>query len=238
MDGFNRMYLCFLKNKNMETTKTSETLLDNAKVAEKWFNDASTSMMDLFNKQLNLTTGYYSNLLNSTFSNTKDWGVNQGFIDNFLGGNSTKWLTPFNTFSSNNNSSYFFSTFDKMYKQIVESNRHFFTEFNNQLKTNEIDWNSINKEYKETMDRRIESSRKILSSITDSYSKQLHFTLDMEKNMFEELNNQFNSVMRQNQKMLSDFLNTYQNAFNGEEIKSKEAEIPENKKRTSVPVVA
>lgn len=222
----------------METTKTSETLLDNAKVAEKWFNDASTTMMDLFNKQLNLTTGFYSNLLNSTFSSTKGWGVNQGFIDNFLGGNSTKWLTPFNAFSSSNNSSYFFSAFDKMYKQMLDSNRQFFNEFNNQIKTNEIDWNLINKEYKETIDRRIESSRKILSSITDSYNKQLHFTLDMEKNMVEEFNNQFNSVMKQNQKMFSDLLHTYQNAFNGEDRKSKEAEAPENKKRTSVPVVA
>ena len=68
----------------METTKTNEALLDNAKVAERWFNDTSSSMMDLFNKQLNLTTGFYSNLLNSTFGNSKGWGVNQGFIDNFL----------------------------------------------------------------------------------------------------------------------------------------------------------
>ena len=49
----------------METTKTNEALLDNAKVAERWFNDTSSSMMDLFNKQLNLTTGFYSNLLKS-----------------------------------------------------------------------------------------------------------------------------------------------------------------------------
>ena len=222
----------------METTKTNEALLDNAKVAERWFNDTSSSMMDLFNKQLNLTTGFYSNLLNSTFGNSKGWGVNQGFIDNFLNGNSTKWLSPVSSFSTNNGSSNFFSSYDKMYKQLLESNRHFLSAFSNQVKSNDIDWNSINKDYKETIDRRIESSRKILSSMTDSYNKQLHFTLDMEKNMFEELNNQFNSVMKQNQKLFSDMLQNYQSSFDTEDKKNRETENSENKKRTNIPVVA
>ena len=74
--------------------------------------------------------------------------------------------------------------------------------------------------------------------MTDSYNKQLHFTLDMEKNMFEELNNQFNSVMKQNQKLFSDMLQNYQSSFDTEDKKNRETENSENKKRTNIPVVA
>ena len=56
----------------MEATKTNkETVIDGAKVSEKWFTETSEAMMNLYNKQLQYTTGLYDNFTHMFFGNNK-----------------------------------------------------------------------------------------------------------------------------------------------------------------------
>ena len=75
----------------METTKTSDTLLESAKMAEKWMNESSAAVMEIYNKQLNLASGYYTNYINSIWSNGKVPGGSQQFLDNYFGNKMAKF---------------------------------------------------------------------------------------------------------------------------------------------------
>jgi hypothetical protein len=223
----------------METIKSNGAVTDNAKMSEKWFTEANNAMMEIYNKQINLASGIYSNLLNSTLGNSKNWSGNSFSNDNMLSNSFSKlFWNPANNFSGVNNSTNLFSSFDKMYKQLLESNHHFLNEYSNQIKNSENDWNTINKEYKDTFDRRVESSRKILTTISEVYNKQFNFALDSEKSLFEEMHNQLNMLMKQNQKWWKDALEKAETASEAEDKKSKEPYAYENKKRATIPVVA
>lgn len=223
----------------METTKSNGAVTDNAKMAEKWFTDANNTMMEIYNKQINLASSFYSNLLNSTLGNNKNWNGNSFSNDNMLSGNFSKFFwSPVSNFYGINNSSNLFSAYDKMYKQLLESNHYFLNEYSNQITNSEINWNTINKEYKDTFDRRVDSSRKMLTTISEVYNKQLNFALDSEKNLFEEIHDQFNMLIKQNQKWLKDLIETSEKVFDSDDKKHKESFANENKKRTTIPVVA
>ena len=223
----------------METTKSNGAVTDHANVTEKWFTEANNAMMEIYNKQINLASGFYSNLLNSTLGNNKNWNGNSFSNDNMLSGNFSKlFWNPASNFSGINNSTHVFSAFDKMYKQLVESNQHFLNTYSNQMNNSANDWDMINKEYKETFDRRVESSRKILTTISEVYNKQFNFALDSEKSLFEEMHNQLNMLMKQNQKWWKDAIEKPETTFAADDKKNKEPFAYENKKRAIIPVVA
>jgi hypothetical protein len=195
----------------METTNTNHTPKEGSKVTEKIFNDSGSTMVEFYNKQLNLVTGFYSNLLKS-------------FVDNPSALNESSFPNPFLQPSGN------------MYKQMFEFNRNLLSAFTNQINNNEIDMEGINKNYQETIGSRIEASRKIFKSLSEACSNKMDFSIETNKKLMEEISSQFNLVIKQNQKFWADVLGTYQPPVKGEEKKSKEANPIENKKRSSTPV--
>lgn len=228
-----------LKNKKMETTKTNEAFIESVKMAEKWFSDTNATMTDIYNKQLSLTTGYYNNLFNSIINSSKGWSDNK-IADSFFRSDITKWFSI--PFKNDGNSSFFsnpsLSLFDTMYKQMIEYNQNLITNFNNQIKNSDTNWDSINKEYMETVEKRLDASMKILNSLSEGYMKELDSTMGNNKKIINDINEQFNSVIKQNQKFLSEFLNKSQMSFDAEDKKTKESSIVSNKKQSNVLVTS
>src|ERR1700722_15613533 len=68
----------------------SEKLNESTKAFEKGFSDANTNMMDMYNKQLHMMTGFYNNFLNPIMGNNKDWNLGQGVGNNVFNGDLTK----------------------------------------------------------------------------------------------------------------------------------------------------
>ena len=129
----------------METTNTNHTATQDGTVAEKMINNTTKEMMEAYNKQLNLTTGFYTNFFNSVMGNNKSWNGNMGSANSFLNNDLTKLFSvPFN----GNGSSFsnpFSTPFDKLYKQMMEYNSNMFSNLSNGIKSN-TDWSTISKE--------------------------------------------------------------------------------------------
>lgn len=223
----------------METTKTNEAFIESVKIAEKWFSDTNSKIMEIYNKQLNLTTGFYNNMFNSLISNNKGWKDSQ-MTDSFLKNDISKWFPI--SFSGNGNSTNLSnplqSLFENMYKQMTEYNQNILANFNSQVKNSDTNWDMISKEYIETVQKRMDASMKILNSISEGYIKELDSTMGNNKKLIDEINEQFNSVIKQNQKFWSEALKPNQMSVDQEDKKSKESNPIVSKKKFNALVVS
>jgi hypothetical protein len=223
----------------METTKTNGAFIESVKMAEKWFSDTNATMMEIYNKQLNLTTGYYNNMFNSLINNNKGWKDGQ-MTDSFLKNDVSKWFPI--SFSGNGNSTNLSnplqSLFDTMYKQMTEYNQNILANFNSQFNNSNTNWDTVSKEYKETVEKRLDASKKILNSISEGYMKELDSTMGNNKKLIDEINEQFNSVIKQNQKFWSEALKPNQMSVDQEDKKSKESNPIVSKKQSNSLVVS
>lgn len=221
----------------MEATKTSnETVIESAKMSEKWLTEISEAMMSVYNKQLQFSTEIYENFSNMLFGNTKGWGERKNFSDMFLNSDLAKW--PGTSFTeTSGNSNVFMASFDKIYKQTLEYNRNFLASLNSAMKNNQVDWSKTNAEYLKTMEMQFEISKKTIVSLSETSNRQLDLSIEANKQLMERLNVQLNSLMKQNQKLWGDFESTQHEPANGEDNKNKESNKTETKKKWNVPVV-
>jgi hypothetical protein len=213
----------------METTKTSnETLNESEKLIEKLFSNTNTAMIDMYKKQVDMTTSFYSNLFNSTFGNSTGLNQNSGFPNMFS--------NPFNNFSQNNFQNPFLATIDKTIKQIMEFNQNLFSVLTNGFEKRRIDFGAISEEYKETINVGVEATKEIHNIISKAFNEKLESSMEIDKKATEEISNQLNLVTKQNQKLWTDFFKTYQTPLKNEEKISKEPILSENKKSSNTAV--
>lgn len=219
----------------METTKKNEPLTESAKIAEKWFSDVNSIMMDIYKNQFNRSSGFYSGFFNTIWGNNNGWGGNKDVADMFFSNNLMKlFLSPFSVGVTSFTSPYL-ATVDKMFKQMVEYNQNMFSFFSNEMKNSELDWNAISKEYKETVEYRFEATKAIVDNIAQTMEKQQKHSVEAHKKMVEEITHELNSVMKRNQKFWAYMVQMNQAATNNEK-KGKENgqnhNHSETKKRT------
>jgi hypothetical protein len=219
----------------METKKTNnEAVNDNAKVSEKWMNTATETMMDVYNKQLQFTTKLYDNFFNTVLGSNKGSGERKNVSDIFLNSDLAKW--PGSMFNgSERGSTPFLASIDDIYKKMLEYNRNLMSSLQN-IKAYQIDWSGVNDGYLKIIETQLEASKKIASSLSETYNKQMDFSIEVNKKLMEEINNQLISLAKQNQKMMTEFLKTQQTSTSGEEKKEKESNPSENKKKWEAPV--
>lgn len=222
----------------METTKTSDTLLESARMAEKWMNESSAAMMDIYNKQLNLATGFYNNYINSMWSNVKPSSSGQEFMDNYFGSKMAKsFWTPYNALYGNGDSSPFLSSFDKMQKQYMDFGRSLYNDMTDRMRISDLDWSSIGNEYKGIWDKRLDATKKTMNAMFETYQKQMNFTMDTGREMMNEMNNQFNSIYRQNQKNWTEMMQPTTASPIVPATKVKEPAFAESKKHSNIAVM-
>jgi hypothetical protein len=223
----------------METTQANnDTLLEGVKISEKWFNNLNAAMMDIYNKQLKLTTGYYTNFLNSALGGNNSQNKMTNPFNMFFNTDTTKafWFPFGNDGAAFTNP--FLHSFDKAYKDMLEYNRNLLTVLNSELKNNVSDWSKVRQEYREFMEKQIEVSKKIVDSMAEAFDKQGNFSTQLYKEAVEKINHQMDSVIKQDQDFLTNVLNTVQNASVGDEKKTKESVANDTKKKTNAVISA
>jgi len=218
----------------METTKTNnESLNEGAKVIEKLFNDSSTAMMDIYKKQMDFATGFYSNLFNSSMSNINGFGQNSGISNMFANMDMSKWFTnPTADLSANNLQNTLLVSMDKTMKQVMEINQKILSAFTNGIQSNGATSESMSEEYKKLLEARLKDSKEMVNTITEAFNKQLESSLITNKKTMEEITNQFSLAMKQNQKLWADMLNMHQTSPVSDEIKEKVVSSNESKIRS------
>ena len=221
----------------METTKSkNETLNEGAKVIEKLLNNTNSVMTDMYKKQMEVATGFYNNLLNSGLGHNNPWSQNTAIQNMFPSMDTSKWFAnPLTNFSTGNMQNQFVAPMENGMKQMMEFNQNLISAFTNGIDNNKTNLGTIGEEYKETINSRFEASKEILNSISEAFNKQSESTLEMNQKTVNEISDQFNKVMKQNQKLWSDMLSTWQGTLNNEE-KTKEPVSNEIKKRPNVSV--
>ena len=159
----------------METTANTaqDTILEGTKTANKWINDATNSMIEMYKKQLNVATNFYSNFFNLfTDENKNFFNPAKSFTDLFSGNNNggMKFMAnPFTSLGSNGSTSNPLSSMmEKMFKQINEFNQNLAGAFNKQLESGNVDMNAINEKYQRLTESRVEAIKKITNSISKS----------------------------------------------------------------------
>ena len=221
----------------METTNTNHTEQNGTNTAEKMMNDTSKGMMDMFTKNLNLVSGYYSNLFNSFSNGNKGLTNNNGSSTNFMNYDLTKLFSnPFggmgNSFSNQS-----LPVFNSLYQQMMDYNNNLFSALSKGSNTT-TDWSEIGKKQEAMIGNRLEATKNMRRSIIEAYTKQLDSVNESSKKMIEETTNQFNLLMKQNQKLWVDMFAMFQTPQKAEEKIAKDTLVKEPivsdlKKRTT-----
>ena len=213
----------------METTKTnSEALNEGAKVIEKLFNDNASSMMDVYKKQMDLSVGFYNNLLNS--SNGNGLGQNGGIHNMFSNTDMTKWfINPFANLSAASMQNPMLTSIDKTMKQAMDINQKILSLFTNGIQSKGTNSESMSDEYKKRLEDRLKDSKEMLNTITEAFNKKLDSSMANNKKTMEEMTNQFSLALKQNQKLWADMLSTHQTVLENSEKKEKEVILNESK---------
>ncbi len=221
----------------METTNStpnSEKLLENAKNANKWTSDAVASMMDVYKKQFDVMSGFYSNLFNSfSGENKNNLNPTKNFTDLFFNNSSLKSLyTPFSSLGMNGGFSNPFSNpFNNMFIQMKDYNQNLLGAFTKQFETGGIDSQSITDKYKKTIEKEIEASKHLMSSLSEAYNKRLEFSITESKKIQDEMNNQLKSMFEINQQFWAELFNTVKQEVVVDKF-SKDGAATENKKQS------
>ena len=217
----------------METNSNHSTN-DGAKTAEKMLNESSKEIINFYTNQLNIATGFYKNLFESFSTVNKGWNNTPDFSNGFLNNGLTKaFAMPFNGMN-NNFTNPFLPTFDNLYKQMTDYSTTLFINVTNSLKGS-ADISEISKKYEDAINTRTEASKNLFKTAIDAYNKQVDFFIENNKKAMEEMSNQFNVMLKQNQKFWSDLMTSTQAPINSAEKVVKDSIIPEIKKRTPVP---
>ena len=221
----------------METTtfgKTNEKLYETAEAASKGFNEINSTIMDVYNKQLNLASSFYSNLFNSfPWINKNVWNANMDFSKSFGADGASKLFNPFSWFKT---SDYFGDFFkpqsEELLKKTIEFNNNWFAELQKQFKIMQMNWVELSEKTQEIMEEEWKATYSSINSLIETYNKQADFSIESSRKFMEKINNQFDLAAKQSEKFWSDILKTTQ-PFDRTEKESEQLQ-PLSKKQSKV----
>lgn len=182
------------------STNANETLQESTKMINQWINEVTSSMTDLYKKQLNLVTGFYSNLFTSLYGENTNamWNPMKNYADLFFNNQMKSRLTPFGNFGTSAN------PFEKTIQQITEYNQNLFNSFTKKVDNGNIDWASINEKYQQTIEKEFEASQKLVKTLIESYNKRMENTMEINKDLQKEFNAQLSELFNLNKQLWSD----------------------------------
>lgn len=224
----------------METTNANHNEQSNSKTAEKMMNDTSKSIMDMYTKNINLVTNFYSNLFNSFSNGNKGFNNNYGTSNNYMNNDFAKLFSNSYSGMGNGFSPQTLPTFSNIYQQMIDYNTNLFSMLGKGMNTS-INWNELGTKEEALIENRLEAIKNMRHSVIESYNKQLDNANENNKKMIQETTDQFNLLMKQNQKLWSDIFSMNQTPAKAEEkiVKDpiiKDPIINEVKKRSNFTV--
>ncbi len=217
------------------THNTQDTILEGTRSANKWITDSTNAMMELYKKQLNVATGFYSNLFNMFSDENKNiFNPAKNFADMFSNNNGgARFTNLFSNGDTNRNfSNIFMSSMDRIMKQMAEFNQNLSSIVSKQMESGNTDLNGISEKYQRLMETNAEAVKKIMHKIAHANNKQLELTMELNKNLMEDINSQLNFISKQNQNFWSEILNA-KSATPGNEKSAKDGSAQEKKQNRS-----
>jgi len=213
----------------METNqqKTNEMFGESAKIANKWFGDAATSMMEIYNKQLNIAFGFYNNMF-SSLSNQANRNQTLPFPNLFGNGNgdAKAFFNPFSWMQDENKVlNPFANVFQNVFKQMNEYNRNWLNTLQNNFQLQQNDLLVLGEKYQQVMEKDWEATKNSLNAITEAYNTRIDSSIDFNKKLYSELNKLANSIMKGNEEFWMEVGRSYQ--ANAKADKTKKAERKE-----------
>ena len=219
-------------------TEGAETLNENVKTTMKWFQDATSAFMEVQNKQLKVANDLYSKTLNDYLDKIKKENFNSSFdapkeIMEVLKKNANDYINNSNVaikklleFGKQKDSFFYSSdilnkvteTFNEQMEKMTAVNKKYFDNFFQQFNTSESIKPSFDN-LKTAFDINFKSSKKTMQEIIDSYAKQNPPTLEVNKKMLDDLNNNMTKMAENNFKLWSELLSNVNqpNSKNGSE---------------------
>ena len=202
--------------------KINEAVNSGTKAAEKGMKDANDSMMGIYQKQLQLMAEFYNQIIspmsNHTNRNTDQASGNSSFNNDAM----RMFFNPFNAMTSNF-SNPFFSSFDSMFKQMMDGPNHLFSMFRGSSQVNGVDWSALSKKTQEMMENRLEVSKNIFSALNEAHNKKVNFAMETNKKEMEEIHNQLSSLIKQNQVFFTDLMEICHNPVNPKDANTKDS---------------
>lgn len=221
-----------LTAKIMETN-SNHSANESANTTEKMLTDSTKEIMDFYTKQLNAATGFYKNLFDSFSNSNKGWNTNSDFSTGFLNNDIMKsFLMPFNNMNTYFTNP-FIPSYDKIYKQLIDYNSNLFNRLTSSLKDSS-DLSEINKKYREMITSQTETTKNSLKIAAEAYNNLINLSIENNKKILEEMNNQISALVEQNQLFWSGLTESAQVLPTNTEKTVKESVNPEIKKRSSI----
>jgi hypothetical protein len=209
----------------METKNVQEAFTESAKVAEKWVNEANHTMTEIYNKQMNLASGFYSSLFNSMLGMYPNAKSNPLDFSDFLSGDYSRGQSYTNGLNT-----MLFNPFllNKAYKQMFDNSLNLLTLATKPPENGQSDWGTIIQKYNESLDAQFEALKNIQQIYFDSRYSLMDISLKANKNMLAEMNNQFNFFSTQAKNFLADILKSYTNPAVKKEEVFAATPVPQN----------
>jgi len=161
--------------------------------------------------------GFYANAFSIFTGQTKSMGnptQNQGNLF-FNNGALKSMFTPFNGLGMSNGVSnpfmvLFENPFDKMVKQVSDYNHNLMGSLTNQCDNAAADRDIIGDKYKKIVEGRYSVSKVYINTLAETFNKQMDSSLSTNKKLQEEINKQFESVLKLTQQFWAEVLNIHQ----------------------------
>ena len=100
----------------------------------------------------------------------------------------------------------FTTQFKTLHNQAIRFNADWVMEFQKQFQDVQANWNSLNGKSQETIKEKWEIGDNIMASMIEAQNKWINFSIELNKKMMGEINNQLRLAVEQNENFLVDFL--------------------------------
>jgi hypothetical protein len=213
----------------METKNVQEAFIESAKVAEKWVNEANSTMAEIYNKQINLASGFYNTFFNSMLGMNPHAKNTELDFSDFLSGDNNRGQASANGSNAAMFNPFLFLSFsNKAYKQMFDNSLNLLTLITKQQENGQSDWGTIIQKYNESLDAQFEALKNIQQVYFDSRYSLMDISLKANKNMLAEMNNQFNFFSTQAKNFLAGILKSYANPAVKKEDVFAATPVPQN----------
>ncbi len=220
----------------MESTTNNNGKFDGtAQTTNKWFNDLSSAMMDIYNKQSSWMSGFYNNFFGSfPGMNKNPWNSSLNFPNLFFGkyDGLNSMFTPFN-YADGRFINLMTAQYEEAYKGIMDFNKAYFEALQEQVDSFQINGNELNNKVQKSVEKEWEATRNIIDSMVDTYNKQSHFSSESNKKFLEETRNLFTASAKRNERLWSEAFKTNQTNGKAEKETEKETEKEHLKKQNN-----
>jgi hypothetical protein len=176
--------------------------------ANKWLNDANSTVMDIYNKQANVMLGFYSNLFNSMPGMSKNnWMGNMNFNHSHDGHEMAPAMFPaFNLFKTNNFMNMYTSHCQDMYKQMTDFHNLWSSFGQKKSQHMQENWSDSVEKMQAIIQKEWKVKNEMATTLMEAYNKQRETATELNKKFMEEMHTQFHAASKHNEKFSSDVL--------------------------------